>query len=252
VKEIIVNTRSIATLLTLAGVLAGAPVVAPAGAAPASKKLLRQISVMEKVVDQVLVDSQNLMVTSRNPTHGVYLDEFGVLLTVETSIAHGEWEGWPFGNMQVLDGNVVVIRDDEGDADGDDEDHDTPEADEDDEPEARAAREARKAAKDADAYRLLAEKQRDWVATQAAEQEKRYEGGKEELLDALLDYAETMTALRDDQSVAIAAFISDAGFLEDRPGSRIVFKISMKDLRQATAGTITAEELRARVHTEEY
>ena len=55
--------------------------------------------------------------------------------------------------------------------------------------------------------------------------------GKQELIDALADYGETMTALRDDQWVAIAAFLGDDQYFKERQISRLVIKARARDLR---------------------
>ena len=69
---------------------------------------------------------------------------------------------------------------------------------------------------------------------------------------ALLDYGETLTPLRDDQWVAVAAFLSRNKFFETSGISRLLIKARMSDLRDHGKGRITESEMRSRVVVEEY
>jgi predicted GNAT family N-acyltransferase len=80
--------------------------------------------------------------------------------------------------------------------------------------------------------------------------QQTYEKGRQELIDALADYGETLTALRDDQWVAIAAFLKDNDYFRDRSISRLVIKARMRDLR--ASDQLSREALLARIVVEEY
>ena len=63
--------------------------VAPAAAQMPAEKLIRQIDVMETILGEVLVDSENLVVSGRSPVHGVFLDGYGVLFSFDASTTGG-------------------------------------------------------------------------------------------------------------------------------------------------------------------
>ncbi len=68
--------------------LAIAPALATENAT--SQKMLRQIGVMEKIIDKVLVDSPNVLVSGMGNTRGLYVDPFGVVFTFTASILRGD------------------------------------------------------------------------------------------------------------------------------------------------------------------
>ncbi len=209
-----------ALCLALAVVMAASWVGAAAvqaGESPVSDKLERQIGVMEKVLDEVLVESPNLLVFSNEATRGVYLDEFGVLFTLEASLVE---EGWKnkmkfFSELKVEeeDGKIIIHRGDDGET---------------------------------------VEKIEDYEKKQNERNQELYAKGKEELLNVLSDYGETLTGLRDDQWVGIAAFLKGSGYFVDRRISRLVLKAKMSDLRAHSAERISTKQLRDRIVVEEY
>jgi hypothetical protein len=207
----------LALLATLAATWVGASVVQAADS-PVSDKLNRQIGVMEKVIDEVLVESPNLLVYSSEATRGVYLDEFGVLFTLEASLVE---EGWKnkmkfFGNLQIEedDGKIIIHR-----GEGDDE---------------------------------AVEDMKDWEAKQDERNQKLYAKGKQELVDVLADYGETLTGLRDDQWVGLAAFLKGSGYFVDQRISRLVLKAKVSDLRAYASSRISDDQMRDRIVVEEY
>lgn len=190
------------------------------------RKMMKQITVMEQIVDQVLIDSPNFLVPGRENTRGIYLPEFGVLLTFEASLVKkGDWDDWEWKNGFKLEqnekGEQVIIIPDEGD-EGDEE----PDEDDGDRPSRR---------------------------DRASSGERRlYERGKQEIEDVLLDYADTMSALEDTHWIAFAAFLKDSDYFIDQRLSRLVIKAKMQDLRDFSADKITEDEMRKRLVEEEY
>src|SRR5262245_25473865 len=127
--------RTLTILSAAAGCLALAGTASAQTTATMPPKLKKQITVMEKVIDEMLVDSKNLLVASHEPTRGIYLPEFGVLFTLEAQILtpdRGEWwkdMGWDkkFKFETDKHGNYVVHLND-----NDDDDDDSDKVDKDD------------------------------------------------------------------------------------------------------------------------
>jgi len=225
------SSQRIVTLLAASLMAAGLVLGGPATPADAedgvSKKLKRQIGVMERVLDEVMLESPNLLVHSREITRGIYLAEFGVLFVLEASLVHEGWEGkWP-GDVRIerKDGNIIIIRSDE---DEDDEDED---ADEDDEKEDMT-----------------------WEESQKESQQEMYAAGKAELIEALVDYGETLTGLDTGQWVGVAAFMRDSSYFVSSKSkvSRLIIKAKMKDLRDHASGQLSREAMEQKVVVEEY
>jgi hypothetical protein len=235
---------------TLAALLAAMPAAA-ANDGPAGR-VNRQIKLMEKVIDQILLESPNLLVYGQDVTHGLYLAEFGALFSFEASLT-GDGLGKTLDlsflknlRIEAEDGKVTILHD-TGDASGSDS--------VDDEAEAEyliQLKEGEVSAKELEAK--LSEKQAELERRHekaSTHESKLFENGKTELIDALIDYGETLTALRDDQWVAIAAFLKNSDLFDEREISRLVLKVKVSDLRAYSADRITQDELRARVIVEE-
>ena len=200
-------------------------------------KLKKQITVMEKVIDEMLVDSKNLLVANHEPTRGVYLPEFGVLFTLDAQILspdRGEWWkssewGKKFKFETDKHGNYVVHLNDN------DDDDDSDKADKDD-----------KADKNDKKERELTKKEL------MKDREQRYENGKKEIRDALVEYGYTLTGLRDDQWVAIVAYIDDDDMFGDNEGETVLMRAKVADLRSHDANKLSDDAMNSRVSIEEY
>ena len=231
--------RMISVLSFAGGCLALAGSASAQSTAEMPAKLKKQISVMEKILDEMLVDSKNVLVHSHEPTRGVYLPEFGVLFTFDASILtpdRGEW--WKdFGkNFRVEtddNGNTVVHM--KGD---DDDDSDSDAADQ--------AQKAEKSAKDAKKKHELTRKEL------LKDSQERYENAKKELKDILRDYGYTLAGLRDDQWIGIAAYIDDDNMFGENDSETVILRAKMADLRGHEAGRVTDAQLDSRISVEEY
>ncbi len=204
----------------------------PAGA----KKLNREIGIMERTIDEVLIESANLLVSGGAMTDGIYVGDYGVVFTVDASPIPQGWRssGW-FGNHVEFedDGDrIIVYKDKHG---WDDEDDD----------------EGKDAKKDAKARGKGDKKRIDWFAKRADHEKKMYERGKDELRDVLVDYGDMLSSLRDDQSIVLAVQLHGAEYLDDQKISQCVMTARVGDLRALTAGTITRDAMLAKVTIDE-
>jgi hypothetical protein len=227
--------RTISILSIAAGCLAWAGNASAQTAAQMPAKLKKQISVMEKVLDEMLVDSKNVLVASHEPTRGVYLPEFGVLFTLEAQILspdRGEW--WKDWNKKFKvetdkHGNTIVHMNNDDDDDSDNDQASNDKGDKTDKKEKEITRK-----------QLLKDR------------EERYEKGKQELKDVLMDYGYTLAALRDDQWVAIAAYFDDDDIFGDNESETVLMRAKVGDLRAHEAGKVSDDQLASRISIEEY
>jgi len=211
-------------LAATAGVFLGSIWVGSAGAEVPSR-LKRQISVLEEVIDEVLIESPFLLIYGGDPTHGIYLEDFGVVFTLEASLVDKEWDWKEFPwlhnkyKIESEDGKIIIYREDNKDDE---------------------------IVIDGDA------KVKDWLEQRLDHEQATYEEGKTELLDVLADYGETLTGLEDNQWVAIAAFLKDSEYFSDRKISRMILKVKMADLRAHAQDRLSRADLMARIQEEEY
>lgn len=195
-----------------------------------SRKVIRQINVMEKIIDQMLLDSPNLLIFGSDVTRGIYIEDFGCIFSFDASLVdkgdhHWDWKNFGFRVERDDDGRVVIIG--PGD-DEDSEDYETHEG-----PDSRD----------------LERRFRD----RGVEMEERlYKAGKAEIVETLLDYGDTMTSLKKGEFVTIAAALRDTNFFDRRNISRLVLKVKIDDLRAYTAGDLSEEETVRRIQMEEY
>lgn len=204
-----------------------------------SKRMLREITVLEKVIDEMLLDSKNLLIyTAGGVTHGLYMEEFGVLFSFEASLVDRNddmnwpesWEGFSF---ETDDNGNVVIKKNKGKKTVSEapKPPTPPKPGEDPKPPATP---------------------RAWIDKQAGKQATLYEAGKVEILDTLLEYGESMNSLRDNQWLCFAAFLKNSDFFQEKRISRLVVKARMSDLRSHAQGRIDRKQMLAKVVEEEY
>lgn len=212
--------------------------VAPSLAAdgPTPQKMLRQIGVMEKIIDKVLIDSPNVLVSGMGNTRGLYVDPFGVVFTFTGSILRGDspldrLSDWSFStkedqyDIQVdKDGNqVITIK--------------------------KGKKKAEEAKKDEQAED---HKEKNPETTWETERQKKYANAKGELIQALLDYGETMTSLKPGQTVLVAGFMKDDDFFKEEKISRFILKAKVEDLRAFSSGELSESAMRSKIDIEEY
>lgn len=269
------------TFATLVAWTAGAA-AQPAGEGVITDKLKRQIDVMETIIGEVLVDSENLTVSGVDPVRGIYLDGYGAVFTCETSTTGGmffvgenivipELPDMPdlgramhgFRVETDEDGRITIVRqgededededegidaedeDESGDVDeGDDEDEDAEDNEDEDEDESAS-------------FRVITRDRESWKKWQderVARKLERLEAGREELIDVLVDYGDTMTRLADTEWVVIAAFFpeSESSRDEDHEVSRLVLRARVSDLRAFGQERISRDAMLAKVVKEEY
>lgn len=197
-----------------------------------TKKLTRELAIMEKIIDQMLLDSGNFLVYSQPETRGLYLEEFGVLFSFQASLVNRNQNGnnfdFNFNDYEVEDdGDKITIRKKDKEKDKDDT------TDEDDE---------------ATESRL----KRTWEKSQKTREARLYTQGKAEVIDILLDYGDSIESLKDGQWLAIAAYLKGSSYFLDNKISRLVLKARMGDIRAFSAGKISRESMLSKVVEEEY
>jgi hypothetical protein len=222
-----------------AGLLAAAAsfvlaVAAEAVAPPPSRKMMRQIEVMEKIIDQVLHDSPNYFIRSLPVARGSYIPEFGVLFTFDASLVRTDWDKevtkWSIPGFRVenQDGRKVIILDKDWE---DEEDSDSTDVESSDDEDFDPG---------------------DWRDIRRRRQERVYLRGKTEMVQVLLDYGDTLTSLDDGKWVAIMAFLTDEDFINRNRISRLILKAKIDDLREYGSGSISEEEMVKRIVEQEY
>jgi hypothetical protein len=232
---------------------------------PAARRLERQISVFEKVVDQTLIDSEHALVSGSPNCRGLRLAGYGVLFVVELSPIVGNDDIIHFRFKD--DGSYEVEYDGEKDKDKsrkriegrtrsqgrrDDSEEDEEEDPSDPDIEYVDPSDSDAAADSTDdlppAFRNLV---KNWDPNSKGrlddpERNEVLRLVREELLETLRDYGHTLTGLGPEERIAIAIFPSDLDW-RGGPGTRQILQVKRRDVDAFNAGQITDEVFHTRV-----
>lgn len=218
-SEAHVDTWRILVVAALIVAVLGLVAVSATAADDAASRLDRKVRVMERVLDEVLIQSPNVVVSARGVTRGLVLEEYGALFTLEASVGT---EMFLLALPEVPDAPTVMM------GSGDEE------------PVIVAPR------------RLDHAGHEDrWLEKSKEKRAEQCRAFKSEMIDAIVDYGVTLTELRDDQWLAVVAFLDSRPLLGGGEGSRLMLKVKMRDLRQHSAGALSRDAVIKRVIVEE-
>lgn len=178
-----------------------------------ARRLDKQIRIFESALDEMLIESPNLLVRERDATHGLSLEGEGAIFTFRIGLNIASWDSdgpW-WGRIRVEDRNVIILS-------GDDirtVDYDT------------------------------------WRDEEIPRQEKLYEGGKKEIEGTILDFGEVLSLLGDDEWIVIRARLRNCEYFEDADLHKLEVKMQMRDVRAYAAGRLSREEAMRKIQVEE-
>ena len=197
-----------------------------------SDRMSRKMNVLEKIFDEVLRESPNVLVSGSGATRGLLLDGYGALFTFDGSLSGGGLGNLAFGSYSRALGSYFGS------------DYQAPA------PPPRAPKGDDEEIRVPDSVEELAQ---TWEVKREEDAKKAREhlaGLKVELTETLLDYGATLGELSDDNWVVVAAFLDGFGFDGEGP-EQLVLKVKMRDLRQYSAGQLSLDQAKNRVSIEE-
>ncbi len=217
-SETHVGTWKIVVVAALMVAALGLLAVSATAADDTASRLDRKVKVMERVLDEVLIQSPNVVVSSRGVTRGLALEEFGALFTLEASLGT---EMFLFA-LPEPPAPPPIGEDDEGHV-------------------IIAPRRVERVGRED-----------EWLEKSTEKRAEQYTAFKSEMTDAIVDYGVTLTELGDDQWLAVVAFLDSRPLLgSDDRGGRVMLKIKMRDLRQHSAGNLSRDAVKGKVIVEE-
>lgn len=218
VRRVGVPAAILGFALSLVAITAGSPL---ASSSSVTEKLTRQIDVMSSIVDKVLLDSPNFLVHGGTNVTGFYLPDYGAVFAFEASLTDQYFDGstffrWPTGFEVRKEGgdDTIVIK--------------------------------RKHSSRRD------EGKRDDEEEKAKDPARLYDLGKEELVQALLDYAGTLSAMPSGESVALIANIKNDRLWKERKQQHLQIRVESDDLKAYADDRLSERDLRSRIRVEEY
>jgi hypothetical protein len=190
----------------------------------ADEKLRKQISIMEKILDEALVDSENALVKSTHPTRGVYLDGYGFVFTMELGIVDDQFRWEALSKLLDVGEGYTVEREEKS---GEGETVITIKKNK-EKAEAKAKAEAEKGEKE------------------AVDIDARWGLVKKELIGVIRDYGDTIARAKPDEWFTIFA-TPLIGAWGSGESERLVIRVQMKDIEQFSTGTLTEKEFESKV-----
>lgn len=219
----------IGVLTAAAAVVAMGVLPRSVGAAdpPGGKSVQRQVHIMERVIDEMLIDSPNWLISGGHDVRGHYIPGHGAIFTFEASLVGGDWSGdWGgWSGLRHLGRHMSFFWDDDED---DDRDRD---------------RDRRDRDKDED---------RDWRDRYLDREARRYDRGKDEVIEVLLDFGDVLDDLKDSETVTVIGYLEDADYFWDKDLSNLSVKAKVSDLKSYAEGKIKEDEMVKRMVIEEY
>jgi hypothetical protein len=182
--------------------------------------MARQIGVMEKIVNQVLVDSPNFFIQERENCRGMYVKDSGLVFTFSASLVEKDWDldkllSWDDIEVEKTgEGYKIKTGKKNGKQDPEHEDEEPVEIDE---------------------------------ATLRKKQERTYLRGKTELIDVILDYGDTLTTLESGKYLTIVGYLRDSDYFDEEGFSRLILKAKIDDIRAYGTGKISEDDMIKRI-----
>jgi hypothetical protein len=203
----------------------GMAAVTASAADESQSRLDRKVAVMERVLDEVLVQSPNVVVSSRGVTRGLVLEGYGALFTLDARVGTDSFMALPApaplppASPEGSSDEVIIVP--------------------------RVRHQTRTG-------EMVVESWDEWQKESQEKRAEQYKAFKSELIDAVIDYGATLSELGNDQWVAVAAFLDSGPWIGGRDdGGRLVVKVKMGDLRKYSGGSLSRDAAVAKVIVEE-
>jgi hypothetical protein len=183
-----------------------------------NQKVVRQLNLLERAIDDELVDSRSALVDHGRNANAIYIPGQGVVIAVSFGLV-----GWDY--------NLVHLSRYKGDWDGvtwyDEDDND----DDDDHDDHMTSKEIRERIK--------------------KRQAERYVKVKGELIEVLADNADLLEDVPAQEWITVAARPRDMSW-SDRKVTSVILRVKRQDVTDRAAGKLTADAYQKKVSVEEY
>jgi hypothetical protein len=236
-------------LLTLSAAILVLVAARPALAADPSPRLERQMQLVERAINEVLVDSPNFLVAGSDVTQSIDDEDGGVLFLFEASLTDPDWDSHGIlSNLHLGSGgkSVIVMKRKDGGKDEDSLDLDESEI---------TVKDGQITIRGKDGKELKVFEKDDGESsdksTHPERQLAKYERAKEELITVLLDYGEFLKALPAGAPVRIVARLHDTGLSKEKLVRKLSVRANVDDLRAYGDGKLSESEMRTRVDVRE-
>ncbi|MFH1680128.1 MAG: hypothetical protein ABIH26_05715 [Candidatus Eisenbacteria bacterium] len=190
------------------------------------KKLQKQISIMEKILDEALVDSENALVKSTHPTRGVYLDGYGFVFTMELGIVDDQFRWESLSKLLDIGEGYSIEREEK-------------------KKEGETVITIKK--KKADDEK---KKQEQGEKKKTVDDEERWSLVKKELVEVIRDYGDTIARAKPTEWFTIFATPLMGSWGAEKT-ERLLIRVQMKEITDYNEGKLDEREFEKRVRITE-
>lgn len=185
------------------------------------ERLKKQISIMEKIIDEAMVESENALVKSTHPTRGVYLEGYGPVFTLEVGMVDEKFQWDKLSKLLEFGNGYSVVKeskDDEGET----------------------------------VITIKRKKGGDEVVvdSETVSEEERWKLVKKELIEVVRDYGDTIARAKPDEWFTL--FATPLTKWGDKEKDRLIIRVQMKEISAYNAGSLNESDFEKRVHVSEY
>ncbi len=185
-----------------------------------NKRISKQISIMEKILDEALVESRFALVRSTHPTHGVYIEDYGPVFTLEVGLVDSEgWFGGSIWSNLGKDFSIITEEDEDGE-------------------KVITIRSGSKKGKKADNEDVMGD-------------EEKYGKVKDEIIEVMRDYGDTIAKAKPNEWFTVFASPLHTSWGDDGY-HRLVLRVQMKEISAFTSGKLSEDKFAQKVQITEY
>ena len=186
-----------------------------------SEKLQKQISIMEKIIDEAMVESANALVKSTHPTRGVYLEGYGPVFALEVGLVDERFKWDKLSKLLEFGDGYSVVKEEKEEGG-----------------ETIITIKKKKGGEDV------------VVDEEVVSAEKRWTLVKEELVEVIRDYGDTIARAKPDEWFTIFA-TPLSGSWDSEKTDRLVVRVQMKDITDYNSGKMDDRSFAGKVQVQE-
>lgn len=182
-----------------------------------AEKLKKQISIMEKIIDEAMVESEHALVKSTHPTRGVYLEGYGPVFTLEVGMVDEQFRWDRLSKLLEFGDGYSVIKE-KNEKDGE------------------------------TTITIRRKKGGDEVVVdeEVIDEDERWGFVKKELVEVIRDYGDTIARAEPDEWLTLLATPLSGSWGKDE-SDRLVIRVQMKEITAYNAGRLNESEFEKRV-----
>ncbi|MFH1276933.1 MAG: hypothetical protein ABIK65_00915 [Candidatus Eisenbacteria bacterium] len=181
------------------------------------ERLKKQISIMEKIIDEAMVESEHALVKSTHPTRGVYIEGYGPVFTLEVGLVDERFRWDKLSKLLEFGDGYSVIKE-ENEEDGE------------------------------TTITIRRKKGNDEVVVdeEVISEDQRWDLVKKELVEVIRDYGDTIARAKPDEWLTLLA-TPLSGTWGKAESDRLIIRVQMKEITAFNDSKLSESNFEKRV-----